>query len=192
MAKGFNSSNRRVRDPFARWCGREGPRGFFLSRLGEWTSDWEGRKMDECIFCKIVRGESPANVVYEDDMTLAFMDLGHVNPGHTIVAVKRHIENIYGLDETLAAAVFRTATRIAKVLKKAMQPEGITLLQANETAGWQTVFHFHFHVLPRHPNDGAAITWPAKRPSREELERYAAQVRAVLESEQAHAQARER
>ena len=80
-------------------------------------------------------------------MTLAFMDLGHVNPGHTIVAVKRHIENIYGLDETLAAAVFRTATRIAKVLKKAMQPEGITLLQANETAGWQTVFHFHFHVL---------------------------------------------
>jgi histidine triad (HIT) family protein len=145
--------------------------------------------MAECIFCKIVQGEAPASIVYEDDQTLAFMDLGHVNPGHTIVAVKPHIENIYGLDETLAAAAFRTATRIAQALKQAMQAAGMTLLQANEAAGWQTVFHFHFHVLPRHANDGAAITWPAKRPPREELERYAAQVRAVLESEQAPASA---
>lgn len=136
--------------------------------------------MDECIFCKIVKGEAPASVVYEDDLTLAFMDIGHVNPGHTIVAVKPHIANIYGLNDTLAAAVFRTATRIAQALKKAMQPEGVTLLQANEAAGWQTVFHFHFHVLPRHPNDGPALTWPAKRPPREELQRYATQVRAAL------------
>ena len=136
--------------------------------------------MDECIFCKIVKGEVPASVVYEDDLTLAFMDIGHVNPGHTIVALKSHIENIYGLDETLAGAVFRTATRIAQALKTAMQPEGMTLLQANEIAGWQTVFHFHIHVLPRHPNDGAAITWPGKQPPREELERYAAQVKVAL------------
>jgi histidine triad (HIT) family protein len=143
--------------------------------------------MVECIFCKIVQGEVPASIVYEDDLTLAFMDLGHVNPGHTIVAVKPHIENIYGLGDTLAAAVFRTATRIAQVLKKAMQAAGMTLLQANEAAGWQTVFHVHFHVLPRHPNDGAAITWSAKRSPRDELERHAAQVRAVLGGEQAHA-----
>jgi histidine triad (HIT) family protein len=138
--------------------------------------------MDECIFCKIVKGEVPASVVYEDDLTLAFMDLGHVNPGHTIVALKPHIENIYGLDDALAAAVFRTATRLAQALKTALQPAGMTLLQANEAAGWQTVSHFHFHVLPRHTHDGAAITWPAKRPLREELERYAAQVRAALAS----------
>ncbi len=138
--------------------------------------------MDECIFCQIVKGEAPASIVYEDDMTLAFMDLGHVNPGHTIVAVKPHIENIYGVDDTLASAVFRTATRIAQALKTAMKPEGMTLLQANEAAGWQTVFHFHFHVLPRHQDDGAAITWPGKRPPREELERYALQIRAALAS----------
>ena len=120
--------------------------------------------MDECIFCKIVQGELPTSVVYEDDLTLAFMDLGHVNPGHTIVALKPHIENIYGLDDALAAAVFRTATRLAQALKTAMQPAGMTILQANEAAGWQTVSHFHFHVLPRHTNDGAAITWPAKAP----------------------------
>ena len=138
--------------------------------------------MDECIFCKIVRGEAPASIVYEDDVTLAFMDLGHVNPGHTIVAVKPHIANIYSLDDALAAAVFGTATRLAQALKKAMRPAGMTLLQANETAGWQTVNHFHIHVLPRHPNDGATLTWPAKRPPREALEGYAAQVRATLTS----------
>jgi histidine triad (HIT) family protein len=138
--------------------------------------------MDECIFCQIIKGEAPASMVYEDEMTLAFMDLGHVNPGHTIVAVKPHIENIYGLDDTLAAAVFRTATRLAQVLKNAMQPAGMTLLQANEPAGWQTVRHFHVHVLPRHVDDGATITWPVKRPPREALEQYAAQVRAALAS----------
>ena len=140
--------------------------------------------MEECIFCKIVKGEAPASIVYEDDMTLAFMDLGHVNPGHTIVAVKPHIENIYGVDDTLASAVFRTATRIAQALKTTLEPEGMTLLQANEVAGWQTVFHFHIHVLPRHQNDGAAITWPVKHPPREELERYAVQVKAALPSKQ--------
>jgi histidine triad (HIT) family protein len=138
--------------------------------------------MDECIFCKIVKREVPATIVYEDDLTLAFMDIGHVNPGHTIVALKPHIANIYGLDDSQAVAVFRTAMRLAQALKKAMQPAGMTLLQANEVAGGQTVFHFHIHVLPRHANDGAAITWPARRPSREELEHYASQIKAALTS----------
>ncbi len=136
--------------------------------------------MDECIFCQIIKGEAPASIVYEDEMTLAFMDLGHVNPGHTIVAVKPHIETIYGLDAALAGTVFRTATRLAQALKTAMQPAGMTLLQANEPAGWQTVRHVHFHVLPRHVDDGATITWPVQRPPRETLEQYAAQVRAAL------------
>ena len=123
-----------------------------------------------------------ASAMFEDDLTLAFMDIGHVNPGHTIVALKAHIANIYGLDDTQSASVFRTATRIAQALKKAMQPAGMTLLQANELAGLQTVFHFHIHVLPRHTNDGVAFTWPSKRPPREELENYAAQIRAALMS----------
>lgn len=142
--------------------------------------------MEACIFCKIVKKEVPASIVYEDNLTLAFMDIGHVNPGHTIVALKRHIANIYGIDDSEAAAVFRTATRIAQALKQAMQPAGMTLLQANEVAGWQTVFHFHIHVLPRHTNDGAALTWPATRPSREELDHYASRVKAALTSNPVH------
>ena len=136
--------------------------------------------MTDCVFCKIVRGEIPSTKVHEDEHTIAFMDIGHVNPGHTIVALKAHVETIYGLDDTQAAAIFRTATRIAKAAKKALSPAGMTLLQANEVAGWQTVPHFHMHVLPRHDGDGVALTWPAKRPPREDLERYAAQIRAAL------------
>ena len=136
--------------------------------------------MRDCIFCKIINEELHAAVVYEDDNTLAFMDIGQVNPGHVIVAVKPHIQDIYALNAELAAAVFRTATGIAQAVKKAMQPEGMTLLQANEPVGWQTVFHFHIHVLPRHKDDGVTLTWPAKNPSQEELDRLSAQVKAAL------------
>lgn len=136
--------------------------------------------MSDCIFCKIVNGEVPAAKVYEDEYTIAFMDLGQVNPGHVIVAAKPHVENIFGLDDTLAAAVFRTTTRVAKAVKKAFNPEGLTVLQANGQAGWQTVFHFHIHVLPRHPDDGVGLTWPAKRPPSEELQRLGDIVRNAI------------
>jgi histidine triad (HIT) family protein len=136
--------------------------------------------MNDCIFCKIVSGEAPASVVYEDELTIAFMDLGQVNPGHAIVTVKSHVQDIYTLDETHAAAVFCTAARVAKAVKKAMKTDGMTLLQANEAAGWQTVYHFHFHVIPRHSNDGLQLTWPAKHPPKEELNRLGAQVKAAL------------
>jgi histidine triad (HIT) family protein len=133
--------------------------------------------MSDCVFCKIVAGELPAAKVYEDAQTVAFMDLGQVNPGHVIVAVKPHVDNIYGIGDDLAAAVFRTAARVARAVKIAMRPEGMTLLQANEMAGWQTVSHFHLHVLPRHTDDGVTFTWPTKNPPREELDRLAGQVR---------------
>lgn len=136
--------------------------------------------MEDCVFCKIVSGEVSASVVYDDELTLAFMDLGQVNPGHVIVAVKPHVRDIYTLNDALAAAVFLTAARVAQAVKRAMNPPGMTLLQANEEAGWQTVYHFHFHVLPRHPDDGVTITWPAKRPPKDELDRLADRVRAAV------------
>ena len=137
--------------------------------------------MDACIFCKIANGEAAAAVVYEDEHTMAFMDIGQVNPGHVIVAVKPHIQDIYTLTDDLAAALFQTAARIARAVKAAMQPEGVTLLQANEAAGFQTVFHLHLHVLPRHTNDGVNLTWPAKNPGMKELERLAEQVKTAIQ-----------
>ncbi|HUX26780.1 MAG TPA: HIT family protein [Burkholderiales bacterium] len=137
--------------------------------------------MSECVFCNIVAGRIPSAKVHEDEMTLAFMDIGEVNPGHVLVTVKPHVENIYGLNDALAAAVFRTAARVARALKNAYSPEGMTLYQANGVAASQTVFHFHIHLVPRHAHDGLRLTWPAKNPSREQLEANAAKVRAALE-----------
>ncbi|WP_407278709.1 HIT family protein [Aromatoleum evansii] len=136
--------------------------------------------MDNCVFCRIVKGELPASRVFEDEATVVFMDLQSVNPGHMLVVVKPHRANIYELDDELAGAVFRTAARMARAVKEAFGCEGVTLFQANEKAGAQTVFHFHIHVLPRWEGDGMALAWPAKNPSREALEEMAAKLRAVL------------
>jgi len=136
--------------------------------------------MSDCVFCKIVEGQIPSSKVHEDGLTLAFMDVGQVNPGHVLVAVKPHVENIYGLDDALAAAVFQTAARVARAVKKAYTPEGVTLYQANGRAAGQTVFHFHLHLVPRYATDGMHLIWPARNPPREQLEADAAKIRNEL------------
>ena len=137
--------------------------------------------MSDCVFCKIINGQIPSTKVHEDALTLAFMDIGEVNPGHVLVAVKPHVENIFGLDDILAAAVFQSAARVARAVKKAYSPEGVTLYQANGSAAGQTVNHFHLHLVPRYDKDGMRLTWPAKNPPREQLEANAAKLRAALE-----------
>ena len=137
--------------------------------------------MNDCVFCKIVDGRIPSIKVHEDGLTLAFMDIGQVNPGHVLVAAKPHIENIFGLDDKLAAAVFQTATRVARALQKAYAPEGVSVYQANGAAAGQTVYHFHLHIVPRYDDDGMQLTWPVKKPPREQLEANAARLRAVIE-----------
>ena len=137
--------------------------------------------MSDCVFCNIVEGQIHSTKAHEDAMTLAFMDIGQVNPGHVLVAVKPHVENIFGLDDALAAAVFQTAARVARAVNRAYAPEGVTLYQANGPAAGQTVYHFHLHIVPRYAKDGMHLTWPAKNPPREQLEMNAAKLRAVLE-----------
>jgi len=136
--------------------------------------------MSDCAFCRIVARQIPSVLVHEDAETVAFMDIGQVNPGHVLVATKAHVENVFGLDETQAAAVFRATARVARAVRKAFAPQGLTLFQANGKAALQTVFHFHIHVLPRWENDGMSLAWPAKNPGREALEEYAAKIRAAL------------
>ncbi|MEW5707890.1 MAG: HIT family protein [Pseudomonadota bacterium] len=136
--------------------------------------------MQDCIFCRLVRREIPASIVYEDDAVIAFMDIGQVNPGHVIVASRAHHRNLLDLDEALAGECFRVAARIAKAVKKATGCAGLNLFQANEAAGFQTVYHFHLHVLPRHANDGLKLVWPTQNPPREALDRMAGEIRAAL------------
>jgi histidine triad (HIT) family protein len=136
--------------------------------------------MSNCIFCRIVAKEIPAAVVYEDEHTVAFMDAGQVNPGHVLVAAKGHAENIYELNDAQAGALLCTAARVARAIRNAYQPQGLSVYQANGKAAWQSVFHYHMHLVPRHEGDGMTLSWPAKNPPREKLVEYAAAIRKAL------------
>ena len=131
-----------------------------------------------CVFCRIVAKQLPAAVVHEDDQVLGIMDIGQVNPGHMLIVLKRHAENVFVLDESQAAAVFKAATHAARAVRDAFAPEGLSIYQANGAAAGQTVFHFHLHVVPRWHGDGVPFAWPAKNPPREKLEEYATLIRA--------------
>jgi histidine triad (HIT) family protein len=135
---------------------------------------------DDCVFCKIVAKQIPATLVHEDEHTLAFMDIGQVNPGHVLVAVKAHAENIFALDDTQAAAVFTAAARVARAIRDAFAPAGLSVYQANGKAAGQSVFHLHVHLVPRHEGDAMELTWPVKNPPREKLAQYAEKIRAKL------------
>ena len=136
--------------------------------------------MADCVFCKIMAKQIPATVVHEDEHTLAFMDIGQVNPGHVLVALKKHAENIFALDDAQAAAVFRSAAKVARAIRGAFEPQGLSVYQANGTAAGQTVFHLHIHLVPRYEGDGMALTWPVKNPPRDKLAEYAEKIRAKL------------
>ena len=106
-----------------------------------------------CIFCAIVDGVIPAAKVYEDDQILAFMDINPANPGHLLVIPKRHYRNIFDIDVEMAGKIMRVGTRLAGVVKTALNPDGLNLLQSSESAAFQTVFHFHLHLIPRWEED---------------------------------------
>jgi len=129
------------------------------------------------VFEKLLSGEWPCAKVYEDDLVFAFMDAGQVNDGHVIVATKAPHETLLDCSEDEAAALMRAARRIAIAVQAAFAPEGITVLQANRPAGWQTVPHLHLHVLPRFAGDGVELSWPRKEPGLERLRELAARLR---------------
>ena len=134
----------------------------------------------QCIFCRLVAGDIPSARVFEDELTLAFMDLGQVNPGHVLVASKRHAATLFELTADEAAALMRTAQRIALAVRAAFDPDGVMLLQANGAVAGQTVGHVHLHVVPRHAGDGIDFSWPRKEPGPAALEDYAQRLRAAL------------
>ena len=133
--------------------------------------------MSDTIFTRLYKGELPGARIFEDERVFAFMDAGQVNPGHVIVASIKPFETILDADEATACALMAVAHRIARAVTAAFAPEGITILQANRPAGWQTVPHLHLHVLPRHAGDGVELVWPRKSPSMEILRELAARIK---------------
>lgn len=110
----------------------------------------------DCVFCRILSGEIPTNVVYEDENVLAILDISQATKGHTLIVAKKHYKNLYDIDENVAADIFRVIPKIANALKNAFHPIGLNVL-INTEKPLQTVFHFHVHLIPRYPHDGVEI-----------------------------------
>lgn len=132
---------------------------------------------DECIFCAIVAGDAAAFIVAEDDRTVAFLDRGPATPGHTLVVPRFHAADLWAITESDACAVMAMAKRVAALLDERLTPDGLNLTQSNRSAGWQDVFHFHLHVIPRWAGDGLVPPWRATRPSEEVLASTLARLR---------------
>lgn len=113
----------------------------------------------DCIFCKIVAGELPAHKVYEDEATLAFLDINPATRGHTLVIPKEHAADIVGLSSDAVAAVARTTQAVARILQQGLQPDGLNIVQNNGSAAGQVVMHYHVHVVPRREGDRAFRLW---------------------------------
>ncbi len=132
----------------------------------------------DCIFCKIVVGELPACKVYEDDDTLAFMDISPIIKGHTLVIPKEHHPNIHEIPPAILEKVALSTQRIADAHTAALKCDGVNIIQANGLAAGQTVDHFHFHVIPRFKADGHSWNWhPRSYSDRDEMEKMAELIR---------------
>jgi histidine triad (HIT) family protein len=141
-----------------------------------------GHRIDDaCLFCRIVAGREPASVIYEDGDVLAFMDLRQVERGHSLVIPRRHVRDIFDLDDETGSQLFGVIRRVALATRNAFLPDGMSIWQSN-VPPWQEVLHLHFHIMPRHHGDNVLRIYPGlPAPSgRAALEEQAALVRAAL------------
>ncbi|MEO3755778.1 HIT domain-containing protein [Streptomyces sp. B6B3] len=115
----------------------------------------------DCVFCAIVAGRQAAAVVFEDDLTMAFLDITAVMEGHTLVIPKSHATDLWDISQRDAVAVMRTVHLMARRIRDVLEPDGLTLFQANREAGWQDVFHLHVHLVPRMAADTLSRPWTA-------------------------------
>lgn len=113
----------------------------------------------DCLFCRIVRGEIPATVVDQDERTLAFMDISPANPGHLLVIPKQHARDLLEIPSGDLAAVAVMGQRLATRAKAVLGADGVNLLNSCGADAWQTVFHFHLHVIPRYAGDPLKLPW---------------------------------
>ena len=134
----------------------------------------------DCIFCRIVAGEVPSFTFFEDEATLAFMDINPANEGHALVIPKEHASDLYSVSEEALARTVVTARKVAAAVARTLHPDGLNLVQCNGPAAAQSVMHFHVHVLPRATDDGLSMNWGLKLGDIEAIGRLAERIRANL------------
>jgi len=134
----------------------------------------------DCVFCRILKGEIPAQKVHEDEKTFAILDINPVAPGHVLVMPKAHFATWTDLPDDVLSALSLSSRRIAQAVLKAQGAEGFNLLMNNHKCSGQAIFHAHFHVIPRRTGDGVKYNWQTRAPAPEELARTADALRAAL------------
>jgi histidine triad (HIT) family protein len=132
---------------------------------------------DDCIFCAIAAGEGPAEVVQEDEHTVAFMDINPWTRGHALVIPRNHSRNLYDIGDEDLARTMAAAKRLAVRMRDALGCDGINLINSTEPAAWQTVFHFHVHVIPRYEDDPLRLPGSPMDVDPDELAKVAGELR---------------
>jgi histidine triad (HIT) family protein len=134
----------------------------------------------DCVFCRIRDGQIPSVTIYEDERTLAFMDIHPLTAGHCLVVVKAHAPTLIDAAEDDLRAAIAAAQKVARALYQVVRPEGLNMLQANGGAAFQSVPHFHLHLIPRWTGDGKGFDWKQIPGDRDEIQRIGQRLKALF------------
>lgn len=132
---------------------------------------------DDCIFCAIVAGDAPAEIVDSDEHTVTMMDINPATKGHALVIPREHTEDLLSISEEDLCHTAAAAQRVARRMESTLEPDGFNLLNSARAAAWQTVFHFHVHVVPRYEGDPLELPWIPKGADMDEVATIAATIR---------------
>ena len=133
----------------------------------------------DCLFCKILAGELPGEIVDEDERTVSFMDINPATPGHALVVPREHAKDLYEVSAQDMSATALAAQRLALRARDALGADGVNLLNACRPAAWQSVFHYHVHVIPRYADDPLRLPWVPRGGDADAIAASAARLRAA-------------
>jgi histidine triad (HIT) family protein len=132
---------------------------------------------DGCVFCRIAAGQERSWTVYENADAIAILDRSPAVPGHTLVIPRRHAADLWDIGRQDAARLMEAVHDVAALLQERLRPDGMTLFQANRPAGWQTVFHIHVHLVPRHHGDPLTVSWQPRPATEADLDQAHSRIR---------------
>jgi histidine triad (HIT) family protein len=138
--------------------------------------------VSDCVFCKIRDGQIPSMKIYEDERTFAIMDINPLNTGHCLVILRAHAPTIFDAEPVDRQAAVTAAKKVARALRETLKPDGLNMLQANGPAAFQSVPHYHLHLIPRWHNDGKGFDWALVPGDRAQIQAIGERLREALGS----------